>query len=113
MHELAITQSMFDIVLREAEQAEASQVRKVNLVIGEMTGVVDQCVRFYFDLLSRGTIAEGADLCVRMVPPRARCRNCAEVFELRPFRWTCPRCQGTELEVIAGRELFVESIEVE
>lgn len=113
MHELSITQSMFDLVLKHAEQAEAKKVKKINLVIGEMTGVVRECIQFYLDFLSEGTIVEGAALSVEMVPPKARCRQCGETFQLREFDWTCSNCGGKSLEVMAGRELFVESIEVE
>jgi len=113
MHELAITQSMFDIVLEYAEQAEAKKVKKINLVIGELTGVVDECVEFYLGFFSKGTIAEGAVLAVEMVPVKATCRDCGESFELKEFDWTCPGCGGNSLQITAGRELFVESIEVE
>ena len=113
MHELAITQSMFDLVMKHAEQAEAKKVKKINLIIGEMTGVVSECVDFYLGFLSKGTIAEGAVLNVETVPAKAACRDCGETFELKEFDWTCPGCGGTSLQISSGKELFVESIEVE
>jgi len=113
MHELAITQSMFDLVLEQANKAEARKVGKINLVIGEMTGVVSDCVQFYFDFISKGTLAEGATLSFVMVPPKAKCQGCDKLFELKEFNWTCPYCGGNNLQIVAGEELFVESIEVE
>ena len=113
MHELAITQSMLDVVLEQAQKAGAKEVGRINLVIGKMCGVVEECVQFYFDFLSKGTITEGAALSFKMVPPKAQCRDCGETFELKEFDWTCPYCQSNALEIIAGKELFVESIEVE
>ena len=113
MHELAITQSMFDLVLEQAEKARAKKVGKINLVIGEMTGVVGECVQFYFPFLSQGTIAEGATLCFIVVSTTARCRDCGQEFRLQEFDWNCPNCGGNSIEIIAGKELFVESIEVE
>jgi hydrogenase nickel incorporation protein HypA/HybF len=113
MHELAITQSMYDLVMEEAEKASAKKVEKINLVLGEMTGVVDDCVEFYFNLLSKGSIAEEAKLSIRKVPPRARCRNCNQTFELREHDWSCPHCEHLGMEIVAGQELYVESIEVE
>ncbi len=113
MHELAITQSMFDLVMEQAKKAKAKKVGKVNLVIGEMTGVVGECVQFYFDFISKETIAEGAVLSFAMVPPKAQCRGCDKTFELGEFEWTCPYCKGSSLEIIAGQELYVDSIEVE
>ncbi len=113
MHELSITQSMLNLVLGQAEQAKAKKVGKINLVIGEMTGVVGECVQFYFDFLSRGTIADGAALAIKAVPTKARCRDCGKLFEVMEFDWTCPHCHGNNMEIVAGKELFVESIEVE
>ena len=112
MHELAITQSILDIALEHARKAGATRIGRINLVIGEMTGVAEECFRFYIGVVSRGTAAEEAELAVRRVPITARCRNCAEHFEVRDFRWTCPRCQSTGSDIIGGKELFVESIEI-
>jgi hydrogenase nickel incorporation protein HypA/HybF len=113
MHELAITQSMLNLVLEQAEKAEAKKVGRISLVIGEMTGVVSECVQFYFDFLSKGTPADGATLSFSRVPTQARCRGCGKLFELMEFDWTCPHCRGNNIEIVAGKELFVESIEVE
>jgi hydrogenase nickel incorporation protein HypA/HybF len=87
-------------------------VTKINLVIGNMTGIVADCVQFYMDFMSKDTIAEGAKVVVTMVPSRAKCRDCHQEFELKEFEWTCPHCGGSSLEIIAGKELFLESIEV-
>jgi hydrogenase nickel incorporation protein HypA/HybF len=113
MHELSITQSMLDLVLEQAQNAGAKEVGRINLVIGEMTGVVDRAVRFYFGFLSQGTAAEGAELSFKIVPTTARCHDCAKEFELGEFDWTCPHCKGNNIEIVGGKELFVESIEVE
>jgi hydrogenase nickel incorporation protein HypA/HybF len=109
MHELAITQSMLNLVLDRAEKAKAKKVGKINLVIG----VVSDCVRFYFDFLSKGTPADGAALDFSLVSTRAKCRDCGKIFTVEEFDWTCPRCGGNNMEIVAGKELFVESIEVE
>lgn len=113
MHEMAITTSMLDLVLAEATKAGASKVVAVNVVIGEMSGVVDRFIQTNFDLMSRGTPAEGAALSFRNVPKQARCRKCAHVFHPANICWACPECQSAEFEIITGNELYVESIEVE
>lgn len=113
MHEMAITQSMLDLVLEEAAKAGASKVVTINVALGEMSGVVGQCVRFNFDFMSKGTPAEGAVLSFRNVPKQARCLSCAHVFTPQDIFWACPQCQSMELEIIAGNELHLESIEVE
>ena len=104
---------MLDLALEEAEKAGAREVGRINLVIGEMCGFVEESVQFYFNFLSEGTLAEGATLSFTMVPARARCRTCDKLFEPKELNWTCPYCQGDRIEIVAGQELFLESIEVE
>ena len=113
MHELSITQGIFDLVIDEANKAGARKVQKINLVVGEMSGIVDDCVEFYFEILSKDSIAEGAVLSFQKVPIKAHCRDCGREFTLKEFDWACPYCQSDGIEITAGKELFVESIEVE
>ena len=112
MHELSITKSMLDLVLDQAQKNGAEKVQGINLVIGEMSGVVDDCVRFYFDFLSKGTIAEGAHISVKIVPVQARCRECGKQFKFNGLDWLCPNCGTTQINIVEGKELYLESIEV-
>ena len=113
MHELSITQSMIEIVLEQAEKAGARKIKTINLVIGELSGFVEESVKFYFGFLSKDTIAEGAELNFVPVAAQGRCRLCDIRFELEEFNWNCPRCGVSDIDITAGRELFVESINIE
>lgn len=113
MHEMAVTQSILDIVLKHAQQAGASRVLQIHLVIGEMTGFVDDSIQFYFDFLSQNTIAEGAELVFDRRPALYRCRACGAHFHPEGFAWACPECEAFEFEVVSGREFRVDSIQVE
>ncbi len=113
MHELAITQNMLDVVLDEAKTAKATKITKINLVIGGLSGVVSDCVQFYFDLLKKGSAAEEAIIEFRLVPAEFRCRDCQHNFSLQDSSWICPNCHSTSLEVRSGQQCYVESIEVE
>ena len=112
MHEFSITQSILSIALEKANAVNASKVSKVNLVLGEMSGIVDDCVEFYFDFLAKDTIAAQASLSFRHPPTRLCCRNCATVFSPDNLNWACPNCQAQTVEITSGRECYVESIEV-
>jgi len=113
MHELAITQSMLDLVLEQAKKAKAKRIGKINLVIGELSGIVDECVEFYFEFLSKDTIASGATLSFKKTPIQVRCSNCGQLFTPKEFDWSCPSCQNSGMEIVTGNELYVESIEVD
>jgi hydrogenase nickel incorporation protein HypA/HybF len=113
MHEMAVTQSLLDIVLKEAAAAGARKVNAINLVIGELSGLVDDSIQFYFDFMTKGTIAEGSKLNFKRVPAKMKCRACGEEFSTAPDEWICPKCSQWQAEVIAGKEFYIDSIEVD
>ena len=114
MHELAVTQSILDIVVRHAERAGAARVLTIHLVLGELTGFVDDSIQFYFDFLSKDTPAHEARLDIERVAARVRCYQCGVEYAAPDSRlWSCPECDALGGEIIAGREFSVASIEVE
>jgi hydrogenase nickel incorporation protein HypA/HybF len=113
MHEMAITEHMLATALRHAEQAGAARITRLNVVVGEMSSVVDDSVQFYWDFVAKGTIAEGAVLHFERIPARLACRDCGAGFGMRGFAGQCPACQGTNIHVVAGDEFQLQSIEVE
>ena len=113
MHEMSVTKSLLDLILDEATKAGASKISEVNIVLGEMTGIIDYYVQANFEILSQDTLAEGATVSFRNIPRQVRCRQCGHTFQPSEFEWNCPECQSMELEITGGNELYVESIEVE
>lgn len=112
MHELAVTEEILSLVLDEAQKSNATKVKHVKLIIGEMTGIVNDSVLFYFNEIRKGTIAEEARLSFKRVPAAGRCRDCGHDFEVKDFVWACPSCGSLNIDITAGKELYVESIEV-
>jgi len=112
MHELSITQNILSIVLEQAKVAKANKITKINLTIGELSGVVNECVQFYFDIISKDTIAAEASLSFERPPTKLCCRNCAATFSPDDLDWTCPNCREQKVEIVSGRQCYVESIEV-
>lgn len=113
MHELTVTESIMDIVRRHAEKAGASRVLRINLVIGELSSIVDDSVQFYFDYLSRDTIVAGAELTFRRLPVGLICDACGHRWHPQDADWTCPACGVASARVDTGREFYVDNIEVE
>jgi hydrogenase nickel incorporation protein HypA/HybF len=112
MHELPITEDILRIVAEHAGKAGASHVTRINLVIGDLTSFIDDSIQFYFGMLSSGTPAEGATLHFQRIKTRFRCRRCHTEFEPEGRNWTCLACGALGGDVIAGKEFYVESIEV-
>ncbi len=113
MHELSVTQSILSIALEQAEKAKASKIAKINLTVGELSGIVEECVQFYFELLSKDTIAAEARLSFNRPAMQLRCRNCSTTFSPREHEWACPSCREEKAEIVSGREFLIDSIEVE
>lgn len=113
MHELAVTQSVLRIAVQHAEQAGAIRVKEINLVIGELSSIVDDSVQFFWDMVSEGTIAHGSILNFRRIPAALRCDDCQHQFPLDRERFICPNCGGRKVNVSSGDEFFLESIDVD
>lgn len=113
MHELGVTENILQIALEHAEKAGARRIRRIHLVIGELSGIVDESIRFYFDFVSKTTPAEGAQLIFGKIPARSRCRSCGSEFSPLKDNWTCPFCQSPGPEIISGKEFYMDFIEVD
>ncbi|MFH1087998.1 MAG: hydrogenase maturation nickel metallochaperone HypA, partial [Chloroflexota bacterium] len=111
MHELAITEQILKLAVEKANDAGAKKVTRVSLVVGELSGVAPECVQFYFEFLRHDSIAGEATLSFAPVAARLRCRDCAAEFSPEAI-WVCPKCQGRNISIAAGRECHLESIEV-
>jgi hydrogenase nickel incorporation protein HypA/HybF len=88
-------------------------VLRIHLVVGELSSIVDDSVQFYFDYLSQGTLAEGAELVFERLPVTVQCGTCSHQWQPPTADWTCPSCGAARARIVAGREFYVDSIEVE
>lgn len=114
MHELGIMTGVLDAAKASARDAGAERLLKVTLSVGEMTEAVDTALQFAFEALIEGDpFTEGAVLQVNMVRPKSRCLECEAEFEHDRFDRFCPRCGSFATELIAGREMQIDSIEVD
>ena len=84
MHELAVTEGILKVALEAAAQAGGPRIHAIDLVIGDLSGMVDDSIQFYFDILSRDTAATGATLRFRREPANVTCQECGAQYAAQP-----------------------------
>jgi hydrogenase nickel incorporation protein HypA/HybF len=109
VHEYSIAAGVIDVALRHAA---GRRVTVVNLRVGALRQVVPTTLAFAFDFAARGTACEGARLEQELVAARLLCTDCAREWRLDQPNFRCPSCDASAV-IVAGRELELESIEVD
>ncbi|MFN2135403.1 MAG: hydrogenase maturation nickel metallochaperone HypA [Candidatus Promineifilaceae bacterium] len=113
MHELPITENILQIALDYAQRSGAARVTDLNLVIGQLSSVVDDSVQFYWDIVSKDTLCEGAVLHFQRITAEMRCLDCGHTYVLHEGLEECPACGSFHVRVQAGEEFRLESIDIE
>jgi len=113
MHELSVTESVLDIACKHADKAKAKQVTDIYLVIGRLSSIVDDSVKFYWDIISKDTICEGSKLHFKRIPAKLVCTQCNHEYILEDDLMPCPNCGSAKVRVISGDEFNLDSIQIE
>ncbi len=113
MHEMALTESIVEIVSEEARKQGFVRVRVVRLQVGAMAPVEAEALHFCFDAVSRGTVAEGATLQIVRLPGEGWCLDCGKLVPLEERFGACPECGGRHVHMASGDELRIEELEVD
>ncbi|MBS1802269.1 MAG: hydrogenase maturation nickel metallochaperone HypA [Acidobacteria bacterium] len=114
MHELSIVASIVDSVTETMAAYPGSRVKEVRLRIGALASVIEDSLQFCYGLGTQGTPLEGSTLIVKILPVRMHCDGCTsdvEIASLQSFR--CPHCNEPLTDMRQGRELELDSIEIE
>jgi len=114
MHELSIAEALIEQVGRELRRVgQPGPVVRVELSVGRLSGVHVEALRFAFDLLSPGSLVDGAELVINEPRAKCCCQSCEAQTEIDELVFHCPRCQSDQITISGGRDLLLESIEVE
>lgn len=116
MHELAVTKSILKLALDHTARHGGSQILKIHLAVGEMRNLEEDWIQRYFDYISKGTLAEKAIIRVKKIPVVFLCKECGRQFTANikeEKRILCSVCGSFEYDLVSGRELIVEQLEVQ
>lgn len=114
MHEMGIVQSIMEILERQAKLYNAKKIVSVALEFGVLSGVMPSSVAFAFEVLSKGTLADGARLDISIIPIKVFCFECSKEIEIHDYEPFCPMCRAPATKIVQGRdEMRVASMEIE
>ncbi|HBN09335.1 MAG TPA: hypothetical protein DD435_12040 [Cyanobacteria bacterium UBA8530] len=119
MHEFALAQSLISAILPKVPAG--ARVARINLSIGVLAGIAVSSLEFGLEVASKGTPAEKAELSVKTVPLSCLCRDCGKEYSVNlggsraneSDAYRCPHCRAGLGEIFSGREMTIDSIEIE
>ncbi|MDP1594335.1 MAG: hydrogenase maturation nickel metallochaperone HypA [Gallionella sp.] len=113
MHEMSLAENVLQIIEESACAQNFRRVRGVVLEIGQLSAVEPDAMRFCFDVVMRGTLAEGAVLQIIETPGAGRCLACGATVVMQEQYGLCPSCGSPRLEITAGNQMRVKDLAVE
>lgn len=113
MHEMSLCESVLRILRDNARSQGFARVKTVWLEIGALSGAESEAMRFSFDVVTRGSLADGSRLEIIHVPGEAWCMQCCKTVTVAQRYDACPDCGGYQLQVTGGEEMKIKELEVE
>lgn len=113
MHEMSIAARVIDTAWKYVPTDSNTRLRRINLILGKLSGVSKSALCTCFEALVRGTPSEGAKLSIVEVPILVKCSQCGVKSEQEELPFLCASCGSLCNDIISGRELQIDSIEVE
>lgn len=113
MHELSIAQNILDLVKENIPEGDDVKVKNVNLILGEISGVIPESLEFCFEVITKGTPLEGVMLKIERIPVTARCNKCVLEFKVENLFFLCPECGSSDVKILTGTEMQVSEIEID
>ena len=113
-HEASIAQHIIEQVTERIHSGTLpNNIEKINLKIGKLTAVVPENLIFMFGVLSQDTILAKVEIVITEVPVRCACKSCKAEYEAEEMNFWCKECGSPEVTILSGREMIIDSVEVE
>lgn len=114
MHELGIIQGVIDSANAVAQEHKASSIREIRLKVGSLSQALPDALEFAFEALSpEYPLFKEATLTIECIQARSECNECKRSFEHEPYDFSCPYCGSFSTTLVAGKELHIDSLEIE
>jgi len=110
MHELSLLENVREILEDHAIRQHFSKVNQVTLAVGKLSCVESDALRFGFDVVMKGSLAENAELIVMELPGLGECRECRQQMEIVNLYDPCPYCSSPLVDVLQGMEIKIKDL---
>jgi len=114
MHELALAENIIKTIKDKIKSCNVKKIRKINLIVGELSCVSEESLTLYWDIMSKDTICEFSVLNFKKVPAIMKCNSCCQTFSMSKAKdFRCPLCNGDASIENQAKDFYIESIEIE
>jgi len=113
MHEMSLCEGIIEIAEEQASIQSYNKVKSIRLEIGWLSCAEPEAMRFAFDAVARGTIADGARLDIDQIPGKGWCTACENEVEIGQRYDACPLCEHYPLQIREGDAMRIKDMEVE
>lgn len=112
MHELSVVMGIVGIAEKEAENAGAKEIERIELEIGKLAGIDLRALDFVWESAVRGTKLEKAERIIDIIDGKATCSDCEKEFPIENYYDPCPHCNSYLKIIVSGKELRIRALEV-
>ena len=113
MHELPFVESLLEIATKHAKDHSAKKVTSLNIVLGQLSSIVDDSIEFYWEILSKDTLCSDSKINFTRVQAKMTCLDCGNEYSIEKELKPCPVCNSINIKVLTGEEFYLDSIDVE
>lgn len=110
MHELGVLLEVVEQVTGVAKENDVQEIRKLILQVGELSSMIPKYMKKIYPAAVDGTILEGSELEIEIIPGNGKCRHCGTVYRLLERQGVCPECREKDFELLSGREFIIKEI---
>lgn len=112
MHELSIAKNIIRIAREHLSPEEEKCLTKIRVRIGKFSTIVPELLQSAFVAAIDGTPLENAELEISVIPLKIACNTCGQESVIEPIDFSCPVCSSSNVDVVEGRELIVDDLEI-
>ncbi len=110
MHEIGVLIEVIKSVEKIAKENEVEKIESLVLQIGELSSMIPKYMKTLYPMATEGTILEGSNLEIEIIPANGLCKDCKKVYNLMDSNGKCPRCGNKNFELLSGKEFFIKEI---